>query len=129
MATNENAQRDYLLNPNLKAKITNIEREIINIKGTLDNLERLFGNSPNQAQFKKLEQELNVSIRSNSSRITKIEEKLSKISLPADTRFYLEESEVRDFRANFQKLTALMTDVENLYDTMVAYLSNATENT
>ena len=41
-----------------------------------------------------------------------IENKLAKVFLPADTRFFLEESEITDFRNNFRQLRALTADLE-----------------
>ncbi len=112
--------------PDLTNKIQSIDTEIKALKRRVTDLEKLLGQSISQSHLKSSESATRMLINSNAQGIRDIEEKLAKITLPDDTRYYLEESEVQDFRSNFQKMTALMVDVRNLYDQMVAYISNTT---
>ncbi len=74
------------------------------------------------------ETNLDNKIKDLAELISKIEQKLAKISLPDDTRYYLEESEVADFRSNFNKLLAMLTSFEQLYKNLVAYSVNNVNN-
>jgi len=78
----------------------------------------------NDQQFYTSEKQLRDSISKVSQSVTKVENKLTTISLPGDTRYYLEKSEIDDFRTNFQKLIAMISDVENLYKSTVSYVTN-----
>jgi len=74
------------------------------------------------------ETNLNNKIKDLGEMIVKIEEKLAKISVPDDTRYYLEESEIADFRSNFNKLLAMLASYEQLYKNLVAYSVNNVNN-
>jgi len=112
--------------PDLSNKIRAMDADIKALTKRVADLENILGMSVSLSHLKTSEEATKVLINSNAQNIRDIEEKLSKITLPDDTRYYLEESEVQDFRSNFQKLNALMVDVRNLYDQMVAYLANNT---
>jgi hypothetical protein len=70
--------------------------------------------------------ENNTAVQTNSlkSITNSLEQRLSMVKLPEETRYYLEESEVVSFRSNFTKLAAMMADFEKLYSNLVAYNSN-----
>lgn len=121
-----NTQRPVLLTPDLTNQLTRIEKEIDKIKARITNLENLFGGSVSTSQLNLTDHRLRGLIQSNSALITDIQEKISMIYLPDETRYYLKESEIDDFRANFQKLAAMISDVEQLYDSLVAYVANTT---
>lgn len=110
--------------PELFDQISTINRELNNINDRITNLQNLFGNSASLSQLKLSEKRLKQLISANDSIVRQLENKLSMINTPEETRFYLEQSEVEDFRSNFQKLAAMIADVNDLYNTMVAYVSN-----
>ena len=56
--------------------------------------------------------EMTDAIAATNTAINEIEQKLNKIKLPEDTRFFLKESEVSDFRINFRKLRTMMSELE-----------------
>lgn len=76
----------------------------------------------------RTESTLDTKIKDVAELVVKLEEKLAKISLPEDTRYYLEENEVADFRSNFNKLLAMMASFEKLYKDLVAYSVNNVTN-
>lgn len=89
------------VNPTLKSLQTQIDdiNEKLDIRVTTAELQTAIGE---YAQI----------INDFNSALADVEEKVKNILLPTDTRFYLEESEISDFRSNFRMLRALMTDLE-----------------
>lgn len=69
------------------------------------------------------EEELKGLIKSNSVLINQLEAKLATVQLPEETKYYLEASEIENFRSNFSKLLAVMANMERLYNNLVAYTS------
>lgn len=125
MPTTQDRQRQqYLLNPDISNQLEAIRTDIKRLQTQAKTLENLYGACVTLSDLGLSENRTKQLIADNSEQITKNQEKLSLVSLPEDTRYYLEESEIEDFRSNFQKLVAMMTDVQNLYDSMVAYVSN-----
>jgi len=101
----------------LQASIKNIERRL----GVIENKIRALASSSeigvSEARLKSL-------IGDNSTLINRLNEKIGTINIPEETRWYLENSEVEDFRANFAKLRAMIADVEALYQNVVAYTAS-----
>jgi archaellum component FlaC len=119
-------QRPVLLTPDLTNQLTRIEKDIDRLKGQIQGLQSLFGNSVSTSQLNLVDNRVRQLISSNAGLISNVEERLSMVALPKETRYYLQESEIEDFRANFQKLAAMIADVNELYDSLVAYVSNTT---
>lgn len=67
--------------------------------------------------------DLRDSVDSLNAAVQDIETKLQKIVLPEDTRLYLQESEVADFRAHFRQLRALAAEVERSRQAMIRLMS------
>jgi hypothetical protein len=99
----------------------------IKIKGLTIQLERMnndLSNKTNLTDLSRSINELKELIRTNAVVVQKIEEKLSKVILPEQTRFFLNEGEVENFQSNFNTLKAMMTKFDKLYRNLVAYQSN-----
>lgn len=116
----------YLNNPELTNQLEIIKKDIASLQTQVKNLEKLYGAAITTSELGLTEKTLKTLINNNGELINELQQKLALVILPNDTRFFLEKSEVEDFRSNFQKLTAMMADVEQLYKDMVAYLANAT---
>lgn len=67
------------------------------------------------------EESMKILINDSNIIIRRLEEQLAMISTPEQTRFYLEKSEVENFRSNFNQLLAMMAQFEELYKNLVAY--------
>jgi len=67
--------------------------------------------------------DLNIKIKANSEDINKINQRLSTIKLPEDTRFYLGVDEIEAYRSTVAQLLAMMNDFKSLYNNLVAYNS------
>lgn len=67
--------------------------------------------------------ELEESLTSVNSSLSSIETKLQKISLPTDTRYYLEESEITSFRNHYRQLRAMMAETEKSRVAMIRLMS------
>lgn len=55
--------------------------------------------------------------------LSDVETKLSKIILPDNTRFYLESSEITQFRDNFRKLRLLMSELDKSREAFIRLAS------
>jgi len=110
----------------IASKFNNID---LIIKGFTVQLERFNADLSNKANLTDLTRgldEIRELIRSTASTVQDLEEKLTKIILPEDTRLYLDEGEVQSFQSNFNALKAMMTKFDKLYKNLVAYQSNLT---
>lgn len=107
---------------------TNFNILDIKIQGVAVQLERLASNLANKANLTDLSravEEIRELIRETASTVQSLEQKLSKVILPEDTRLYLAEGEVQSFQSNFNALKAMMTKFDRLYKNLVAYQSNS----
>lgn len=107
-----------------------IERRVIAletaVKGVALRLERVANENASKASSSDLtrsESILKDLIKDTNSIVSLLEQKLSKVLLPTDTRYYLEAGEVEDFQSNFQQLKAMMVQFQRLYKNLVAYSS------
>jgi hypothetical protein len=98
------------------------------IKGFSIQLERMsadIANKSNITDMLRNIEELKSLIRDNNIILQTLEEKLSKVILPEQTRLYLDEGEVESFQSNFNTLKAMMTKLDRLSHNLVAYQSNS----
>ncbi len=117
--------RKYLYSPELENKLTALETGLQECKTGIATLTKFFGSSASVSELKLSENNIKNTIRTNTSNITKLQEKLDLVMLPEDTRYYLAESEISDFRANFMKLVTMMAELNTLYESLVAYQLNS----
>ena len=57
-------------------------------------------------------EDVNSSITDMNVIVNNLETKLQKISLPGNTRYYLDQSEITDFRNHFRQLRSMMSELE-----------------
>jgi DNA repair exonuclease SbcCD ATPase subunit len=115
-------------NEQLSLEITQLRVTVAALQASIVELTQNTNSRVMLSDLSRSETNLNNKIKDLSEMIVKIEEKLAKISLPDDTRYYLGESEIADFRANFNKLLAMLTSFELLYNNLVAYSVNNVNN-
>jgi len=108
-----------------------LETEVYNLKIIVKGLQEKIAQLEADVQARSYSSEivratksLKSLIKDNSKLIDDIEQKLSKINLPEETRYYLSEGEVSQFQANFNKLRAMMVNFRKLYDSLVAYTAS-----
>jgi hypothetical protein len=117
-------------NEQLTLEFQQLKTLVDGISAQLYELKQNVNARPMRSDLSRSETILSAKIADNAALINEIEQKLSKISLPTDTRYYLEESEVGSFRSNFNKLLAMMASFEQLYKSLVAYsVNNVTSGT
>lgn len=110
----------------LEIRLSNLEKKT---QGIITSLERVLAELISKASstdLGRLDAQLRELITANNSVISQMEQKLSKISLPEDTRHYLEGSEVQSFQSNFNQLKAMMIQFDKLYKNLVAYEAKRT---
>jgi len=89
-------------------------------------LQQNVNSRPQLSDLVRSETNLKSSIDGNAEIINRLERQLRKVILPEDTRYYLSEAEISDFRSNFSKLLAMMAQFETLYNNLIAYQANNT---
>lgn len=90
----------------------------------INDLQTNVDSRPKLSDLARSESTLTEMITNNSTDISTLENKLSKIILPEDPRYYLTQNEVTNFQSNLSKLLAMMASFEQLYRNLVAYSSN-----
>ena len=90
---NQKQQTPVIFTPNLENTLKNMQRQIDTVQAQVKSLQELFGNSVSLSQLKLSEKRMKTLISSNAALITNLEEKLSLVSLPDETKYYLKESE------------------------------------
>lgn len=114
--TNEQLTNDFKL----------IQNQFSAIIAEFRELQQNVNSRPQLSDLARSETNLKSAIDGNAQIINTLEEKLALVNRPKDTRYYLSQSEVADFRSNFSKLLAMITQFETLYKNLVAYQSNVT---
>ena len=105
----------------LSSRISNLENVTRGLSSMSQDLTQNTNARTTLSDLKRTEDTLSESINNNSRAIAKLEEKLSKVLLPQDTRYYLGVGEVEEFQTIFAKMKAMMVKFETLYKQLVAY--------
>lgn len=105
-------------------QLNSLRKEIKLLSNKVDRFETAIAVTCTKNELIISEELLRNLISNINNNINLLNEKLSIISIPQETRYYLEENELLNFRNNTQKLTAMIADVEELYKNIVAYVTN-----
>lgn len=111
-------------NSQLDTELQQLKNVVQGLSNMISELTQNVNSRPQRSDLVRSEMALDVKIKSNAELISKLEQKLEKINLPTDTRYYLDTSEISDFRSNFNKLLAMMASFDTLYKNLVAYNAN-----
>jgi uncharacterized protein YukE len=112
----------------IASKFNNIDLKLEGFKNQLERMNNDLSNKANLTDLSRGLEELKELIRSTASTVQQLEQRLSKVLLPEETRMYLAEGEVQSFQSNFNALKAMMTKFDKLYKNLVAYNSNLTQS-
>lgn len=66
---------------------------------------------------------LKTSINNIAASVTDIDDKLKKVNLPSDTKYYLDETELKDIRNKIRQFNALMIRMEELEQSVIKTLN------
>jgi len=105
----------------LQAELEKQGQLISSISKVIAELNQDVKSRPMISDLNTMYRELSKLIKDNSTIVRDLETKLAKIILPDQTKYYLEEGEVSDFKSNFSRLNAMMAKFEKLYSNLVAY--------
>lgn len=114
----------YTGNPILDSELSKFNKAIVEINKRIDSLQLMFSKTVYISDLRILQRELNDKIQSNNTLVATLESKLNMIKTPEETRYYLEESEVSDFRNNFTKLLTMIADVNDTFTQLSTYMSS-----
>ena len=92
--------------------IESLKKLVIANSSRITDLENNAGIYITQSSLQSSVSDLEQSIKNMNDTILGIENKLQKINLPEGTRFYLEESEVSDFRNHFRQSRSMMSELD-----------------
>jgi len=110
----------------IEAKFNAIDNKLKGFSILLNRMDVDISGKTNIADLNRSISDLKELIRSNASIIKSIEEKLTSIILPEETRYYLSQGEVSTFQSNFNTLKAMMNKLDKLYKNLVAYQISST---
>lgn len=103
--------------------IESMKKSINSLSGRVSDLENISGIYITESTLSTSIRQVNDTISDLNKVIGGIESKLQKITLPEDTKYYLEQSEISNFRKNFRQLRVMMTEVENSRQAMIKLLA------
>lgn len=106
-------------------RLKNVEQNVNTLANIVATLERQLKTMVSKSDMINSEEATRLLTTANAEEIRKINTKLATIVLPEDTRFYLETSEVEAFKANFNRLQAMLAEVQALYKNVVAFTVNS----
>lgn len=115
-----------LTNEQIEAKLNSIDARLKGITVVLDRMNTDIASKTNLTDLNRSVEELRELIRANSILINSLEEKLTSVILPEETRYYLSQGEVATFQSNFNALKAMMNKLDKLSKNIVAYQANLT---
>lgn len=107
----------------METKLVALERYIAGLQEQMNKLKTDLEARALTSDLRRTESLLRDLIRDNSRLINTIEQRLSKVILPEETRYYLDQGEVEQFQSNFNQLRAMMAAFDKLYKNLVAYAS------
>lgn len=110
----------------LEARIMALETKNRGLQAQINSLKSDLAAKSYTSDLRRTEALVKDLIKDNSILIGDLEEKLAKVVLPENTRYYLEQGEVSQFQSNFNQLRAMMASFKKLYDSLVAYVANNT---
>lgn len=113
-------------NEQLTLELRKLRTQFDAIVQQFSELQQNVNSRPQLSDLARSEANLKASIDGNAENINRLERQLGMVVLPEDTRYYLQQSEISDFRSNFSKLLAMMAQFETLYNSLVAYQANNT---
>ncbi len=100
-----------------------MKKEIEYLKNKLNSLENNLSLYVSNSEMEERLNQITTIMNDYNNVLGSIEEKLGKIILPEDTRYYLETSEITNFRDNFRKLRLMMSDLEKSRTSMIRLMS------
>lgn len=111
----------------LEDRIKDAENKIKALNLVYDRLSATVESKTNSSDLNRTSTELRELIAGTDNTVAQLNEKLSKVILPEETRYYLKEGEVAAFQSNFNKLKTMLIKIESLYQSVVAYESKRVE--
>ena len=109
----------------IESKFESLDTKIKGIVSTIERMSADLSNKTNNANLNRSISELKELIRQNAIAIQDLNNKLSMVILPEQTRMYLDGGEVQSFQSNFNTLKAMMVKFDKLYNNLVAFQSNS----
>lgn len=110
----------------IQIKLNRLEKAIANIDNNMSTMQDDINSRLHLSELQISTNELRSLINDNSELIVDLQTRLSKVLLPDETRYYLEEGDVESFKTNFSQMKAMMARFERLYNNLVAYSAQLT---
>ena len=110
-------------NTELTNRVVKLEQQMKAVLADIELLKVEMNKYATQGQVKTSEANTKNIINQNSILINDIQQQLQTIVIPDDTKYYLKNSEIEEFRSNYTRLIALVTDAEKLHQSIIAYVA------
>lgn len=110
----------------LEQRIEKLEKQLNQLNGIIQSFNIKVNKSATQTDLITVEKNIKDILNVQNNIIKNIEQKLTTVSTPAQTTFYLEQTELIKFRQNFSQVQAMLATLENLYKTLTAQISSQT---
>ena len=101
--------------------ISTIQQDMIDINKRVTKLEHALPKYATHGQLKTSEANTKNIINNNSKLINELQIKLQTVSTPIESQYYLNSTEIEDFRTNYKQLITMMADAENIYQALISY--------
>ena len=113
-----------LSNEQIESKFNRITVELSGIKLQIRRIVDDLNNKIDANDLNRNITTLKALIDTQSSLISDVENRLSKVVLPEETRYYLKEGEVASFQSNLNTMKAMLANMDKMYKNIVAFQSN-----
>lgn len=107
----------------LSNSIQGIKKNLNGVESRVSDIEKKSNTYITQASLQSSIGEVNANVSSLNDTLSNLEVKLQKVSLPDSTRYYLEESEIADFRNHFRQLRTMMSELEKTRQSFIRLAS------
>ena len=107
-------------------KLNSFELSLKELTIRVSKIEKDLENYVTQKSVQVYLQDTNNAVEDNSKAIRDLQIQVENIVLPDDTRYYLDQSEVEEFRKNYKIILSMIADIDEKYKALVAYTANAT---
>lgn len=108
----------------LETRINKLSSDQTAIKDQLNKITTNLNTKIDNSDLLRNVEELRGLINDCNTTIAMLENKLSKVILPEETRYYLKEGEVSSFQSNFNTLRAMMSNLDQLTKNIISYQTN-----
>lgn len=108
----------------LESRVKELENKVKKLSSLLGKTVASLDNASAKTDLVRSETNITGMMNSLSSKVEILENKLTQVQLPEQTKWYLSQNEIENFRSSFAQLKAIMAEFRSLYTGLVSYSVN-----